>query len=108
MHPVERVEILSYTHEKTLHTSCYVHMIHRHTQVLPDIALQRRSTVINTLTVKIFERFNFRTNLYRPKILVSENCGDIHKAFNVLIEYVKMYTSENLTSEILPPESFGN
>ena len=90
MHPVERVEILSYTNEKTLHTSCHVQMIHRHTQVFPDIALQRRSAMINTLTAKIFERFNFRTNVYRPKILVFENCGDIYKAFNILIEYVKM------------------
>ena len=31
----------------------------------------------NTLNVKIFGRFNFWTIPYGPKILVSENCGDI-------------------------------
>ena len=43
-----------------------------------------------TLTAEIFRRFNFRTNVHRPKILVSENCEGIYKAFKILIESVKI------------------
>ena len=43
-----------------------------------------------TLTAKIFGQFYFRTSHYRPKILLSKNCGDIYEALNLLIESVKM------------------
>ena len=36
-----------------------------------------RKTMLWKGDMKIFGRFNFRTRPYGPKILVSENCGDI-------------------------------
>ena len=56
----------------------------------------------STLNAKIFGRFNFRKIPYGPKILVSENYGDIYKAFNILTESVKM--SENLRPKYYRPK----
>ena len=71
---------------------------------------------------EIFGRFNFPTNpllnpllnplvkvktLYHPIILVSDNCGKIYEALNILIKSDKM--SENsrpkFNVQILPSES---
>ena len=57
-----------------------------------------QGTMWSTLSARILGRFKFRTNLYRLNILVSENCEDIYKALNFLIESIEM--TENLSPKI--------
>ena len=70
---------------------------------------------MNYINCQILGKTNFRTNLYHLKILVSENCRDIYKALNNLIEsvqiseiFVRKFRYKNLASEILASENYGN